>query len=353
VPLTGDKKSSKQKKISEVVAIDLATTGMKLVRAKRGKDGPVITAVDVLPPIDLAPLVEETDEEEEQEAVDCTLALSKAWTSYYAALSITAEDAAIRYVSLPSQIKDAEKLKSQLREHMGLDGDYRISHVVIPALERRAEMRLLAAAVPVSEVEHLLSYVESGYPAALSLEVSSLAALSGFRALGPIGEESEEEGAIAFIDSGARVSLMAVFNKGSLVLVRKFNVGGEALVKRLQQQMAVDREVASGILSDGSFDISQSVQGVMDSFLRQISISKEFIERREDCHIKTLYITGGMSLSEYWMEKIRGTVGVETLVWNPFDELEVVEGAYPEKLEGQEPRFAAAVGSIFGVFEES
>ena len=345
----GDKKSSNKKKISEVVAIDLATTGMKLVRAKRGKDGPLITAVDVLPPVDLTP-VDDTEEEEEER--EYKLPLTKAWTTYYAAISMTAENAAIRYVSFPNQIRDAAKLEAQLREHMGLDEAYRISHVITSVPERKGEMRLLAAAVPVSEVEELLSYVETGYPAALSLEISSLSSLSAFQALGPI-EDEKDEGAIAFVDSGARVSLMAVFNKGSLVLVRKFNVGGEALVKRLQQQMAVDRDVASGILSDGSFDISQSVQGVMDPFLRQISISKEFIERREECHIKRLYITGGMSLTKYWMERIKRTVGVETLQWNPFDGMNISEGAYPDKLLGQEPRFAAAIGSVIGAFEES
>ncbi|NCC52116.1 MAG: hypothetical protein EOM20_12985 [Spartobacteria bacterium] len=346
----GDKKSSKKKKIAELVAIDLASSGMKLIRARKGKEGPVITAVDVLPPVPLLSADEAAGVEEGVAPVR-KLPLTKQWIVYYAAIAVTGESAAIRYVSLPGNVVSGPGLVSQLSEHMGLDGEYRIAHVVTSIPDKKVETRILAAALPVAEVELLLSYVDTGYPAALSLEISSLASLNAFLSSSLVREH--EDGAIAFIDSGARVSLMAVFNKGSLVLVRKFNVGGDALIKRLQQQMAVDRDVAAGILADGSFDISQSVHGVMEPFLRQISISKEFVERREDCRIKAVYVTGGMSLSQYWMEKIQQTAGVETLQWNPFAEMEVGEGALPDNLAGQEPRFSAAVGSLIGAFEES
>jgi hypothetical protein len=346
VPFTGEKKSSGKKKISDIVAIDLATSGVKLVRAKRSKDGAVIVGVDVLAPIDLSP---ETSEEEKKGGGGKRLPLPKAWVSYYAAVCLTGEKAAVRYVSLPGQFKEGVKVLEQLREHMGLDGEYRIAYVITEQPQKKAETRLLAAALPEEDAGALLANMSTGYPAALSIEVSSLSALNAFYMSGVL---EQQDGAVGFIDSGARVSLLAVFNKGALVLVRKFNIGGESLIKRLQQQMAVDREVANGIISDGSFDISQSVQGVMEPFLRQISISKDFVERREDCHIQALYVTGGMSLSQYWMDRIQRTAGVETRQWNPFDGLRMTDDALPEKLEGQEARFAAAVGAAMGAFKE-
>jgi Tfp pilus assembly PilM family ATPase len=158
---------------------------------------------------------------------------------------------------------------------------------------------------------------------------------------------------MGLIECGCRVTLLALFNKGSLCLVRKFNMGGEALVGRIQKQMDVAREVAEGIVSDGSFDISQAVQDVIDPFLRQLSISKDFVERREGCHISSLHVSGGMGLSRYWVERIRAAAGVEVLPWNPMSNLQVAEGAIPEQVVGQEARLAAAVGVAAGAFEEA
>jgi Tfp pilus assembly PilM family ATPase len=157
---------------------------------------------------------------------------------------------------------------------------------------------------------------------------------------------------VAVVDAGARLTFMALFNKGVLVLVRKFDLGTETIVTKVQQQLNVDRDTARGIISDGSFDISQSVRAVMDPFLRQLTISKDFVERREDCRVVKCYLSGGASLLRYGVDEIRGATGVDTGLWNPFANLQIADGAYPAELAGHEPRFAAAVGACLGVLEE-
>jgi hypothetical protein len=122
---------------------------------------------------------------------------------------------------------------------------------------------------------------------------------------------------------------------------------------KIQQQMGVDREVAQGIISDGSFDISSCVRDVMGPFLRQLSISRDFVERQEKCRIGELYLSGGMSLSKYWVEAIGKGSKMKVHLWNPFEPIHIPTGAYPADLAGQETRFAAAVGAALGVYESS
>jgi hypothetical protein len=55
-----------------------------------------------------------------------------------------------------------------------------------------------------------------------------------------------------------------------------------------------------------------------------------------------------MSLSAYWIEEVRKAMGMDIEVWNPFASFEVLPGAIPAELKGQEPRFAAAVGAAVG-----
>lgn len=332
---------SKKKKLTEVVALDMATSGLKMVHARNTKDGFSVVKIGELPALPPPAEGEEV----------ARLILPKEWTTYYAALLATGVDAVIRYVTLPGHLAETEDLSVQVREHMGLEEGYRIGYVHIKHPNAKTETRLLAAAMREQEAEQMLARVAIGQPAPCSLEISSIAALNAFAELGPLKNHPDD--AICYIDAGAQITLMALFNRGSLSIVRKFNMGGSNLVENIQKEMGVDSEVARNIVSDGSFDISRSVSAVLGPFLRQLSISKDFIERREDCQLAAIYLSGGMSLCGDWCRDIGQSVGIAVQQWNPLEGLTLEEGAVPEELAGQEPRFAAAVGAAWGVLGES
>ncbi|MDD3604776.1 MAG: pilus assembly protein PilM, partial [Kiritimatiellae bacterium] len=279
------------------------------------------------------------------------LILPKEWTTYYAALLTTGSDAVIRYVTLPGHHPETDNLAAQVREHMGIEDGYRVGYVHIKHPNVKTETRLLAAALKEEEAQQMMDRFASGQPAPCSLEISSLAALNAFSEFGPLKNHPDD--AVGFIDAGAQTTLMAFFNRGALSIVRKFNMGGDYLVEHIQKEMGVDSEVARNIVCDGSFDISRSVSAVLGPFLRQLSISKDFIERRENCQLAAIYLSGGMSLCGDWSRDIAQAAGVTVQLWNPLEDVTLEEGAVPEELVGQEPRFAAALGAAWGVFQQS
>jgi Tfp pilus assembly PilM family ATPase len=154
------------------------------------------------------------------------------------------------------------------------------------------------------------------------------------------------------IEAGGKVTVLALCNQGRLALIRKFDFGGEYLVAKVMQQMGVDHDIARGVISDGSFDISAASREVMGPFLRQLSISRDFVERKENCRILRIYLSGGLSRSSHWVEGVQKATGTEVEIWNPFDGLNLLNDAYPAELRDEEPRFAAAVGAGLGVFGE-
>jgi len=60
-----------------------------------------------------------------------------------------------------------------------------------------------------------------------------------------------------------------------------------------------------------------------------------------------------MSLCGDWSRDIAQAAGVTVQLWNPLEDVTLEEGAVPEELVGQEPRFAAALGAAWGVFQQS
>lgn len=328
-----------RKSPSELVGIDIATTGVKVIRMKKGKDGIGVVAADILPPLQ-AP---------SEGAGAVTLGLPKPFLANYTAMAASAAAAVVRILSLPGH-GEKELGEDQIREQVGLGKEYRIAHIPVSPQRGKGESKILVVGIPEEDAQAVLALVKEGPPAPFSFEVAGLSALTAFL-VGP-GEQHAQE-AVGVIESGARVTYMALFYKNLLSLVRKFDFGTEALVEKVQSQLGVDRETAQGIVSDGSFDISQPVHDVMDPFLRQLLISRDFVERREDCRVTKLYVSGGASLSRYWVSEVQGAVGVEVDCWNPLGGLPVAPGAIPENLAGQETRLTAAVGACLGVWSES
>lgn len=331
-----------------MLGVDFGSTASKILRVKKEKSGLTVAGVQLLPVLTLSGNGQRPPEE-----IELLRGLPKIYRSNYAAMAVSSGRAVVRLLSLPGQIQGSKAVEAHLREHAGLEGEYRLAYTATSTKSTargRQETKFLAVALPEEEAKAVLSLVPSGPPAPWSIELAGLGALNAFLH-GP-GNENRDQ-AVGVIEAGARVAYLALFNKGALVLVRKFDFGCETLVSRVQQQMGVERDVAEGIIADGSFDISSCVHDVMGPFLRQLSISRDFVERQEKCRINRLYLSGGMALSNYWIEEIKSRAKMDVVLWNPFDAVQVAPGAYPDELRGQETRFTAALGVAMGAFDYS
>jgi Tfp pilus assembly PilM family ATPase len=331
-------KAPKKKSPQDLVAVDMASSGLKVVHLKKQGDTITVLGADIFPALNNAP-------EGEARKLD----LPKPLMSHYAALAFTGEHAIVRVVSLPGHVEAGPQAEQQVRETLGLDAQYRVAFTTTASSRGKQETKLLTVAVPEADAQAVLAHVSEGAPAPYSLELAGLSALNACLR-GPASQHAAE--AVCIIECGARVSYMAIFNKGSLILARKIDVGGESIAAHVQKQLGLDAETAQSILSEGAIDISQAVREVIEPFLRQLTISRDFVEREENCRIRKTYISGGMSLSTYWTNEIRRATGMEVVSWNPFEMLTVAPGALPERLEGQQPRFAAAIGAALGVLSE-
>jgi type IV pilus assembly protein PilM len=323
---------------TDVVGVDVGSTALKVVRLKALNHTVTVVAVDVLPAVVLPP----------PPAVPSPVKLPKAIHARHAALAYSGPGAMVKMLTFPTHSdKSAE---TQVNELMGLadSSDYRVAYELVS--ETRAETRALAVAMPDQAASQLCALFPVGTPAPYSIEVAGLASMTAFQR-GPGRRHLEE--AVAVVDLGASVTMVAFYNKGVLSLIRKFDFGSLTILKTVKETLGVDTEVAQGILADGSFDISQAIRQAMESFLQQFVISRDFVERRENCHMLRLYACGGTAGMQGWARELQSASGLEPEFWNPFAELSVLPGAIPEALKGQEARFTAALGAAWAVLDES
>ena len=129
--------------------------------------------------------------------------------------------------------------------------------------------------------------------------------------------------------------------------------GIRTLQQKLVADLGVDEELATSILTDQSINISTSLASVMLPFIKQLSISKDFIERHQGCRIKSVYTSGGMSLLPSFSNEVEQMLHVDVKSWSPFENIGVETGLLPEELSQQATRFTTAIGAAIGGFQES
>lgn len=327
---------------TDVVGVDMGTSAVKAVRMRKTADEMTVSGVAVLP----SPLAED---ENGDLVVQRPVSLPGALKSRYVSLATTGAECTVKLLSFPGPFeKDQE---NKILDSLGIASseEPRVSYSVVREGHARTETRVLAVAMPEEEAQTVLSLFPSGLPAPYSLEVAGVAALSAFYYVDEVAKAQP----VGLVEFGTRCTTLSLFSKGHLALVRRFAVGTSNVIQSVCRTLGVDADTAEGIVSDGAFDISQSVSEVLAPVVKQVIISRDFVERREDCHIDKIFVAGPPVLAEHRLDQLRSSLEVDVAHWNPFASFNMTEGALPDDIQGQEWRFAAALGACLGTLEEA
>ena len=320
---------------ADVLGLDLGGSGIKAVRMKLVHGQVVITGVDILPAVAIS--TEEGDD-------GAPLLIPKPLRARHVAFAVSGGGSQIKLLSFPAHSE--KSIETHILELMGI-GDrsqYRIAYE--PLTETRTEVRVLAVAIQEAVGRKICRLCPEGKPAPCAIESAGLASMTAFEK-GPGTKHAEN--CVAVIDFGLNGSVVSFFNRGGLILVRKLDFGAVNILRKLQDNLGVDQEVAMGILNDGSFDVSRVVHSAMEPFLQQLVISWDFVERRENVHIHDLYACGGGAGLGLWAQELEAATGKKPVIWNPFEDFTLLPGAFPDHLKGQESRFSAAIGAAWAL----
>lgn len=330
-------KRTQKRRHNDLVGIDFASTGTKIVRLKQTGDEVSLVGVDELPAVDF-------------NAVSTRIELPRNMLTHYGCLCYSCPEAVIRMVNTPLP-DDSETLRdSKIRELLNVTEDYRPSARLIHKGKGRQDSSFLAAAIPQDDVGFMLNMFPAGPPAPASLEVSGLSVISAF--LHARGKECADS-AVCLIEAGETTSNFVFLNKGMVVLIGKVDFGSHQLRKKLAADLGVDDDLARSILSDRSINISSSLASVLEPFAKQISISKDFIERHQNCRITKVFVSGGMSLLPSWTSEMGQMLHMDVSRWSPLENIRYDDDAVSPEIQGQATRFAAAIGAALGGLEDS
>ena len=334
-----NRKEKKQASHAELVALDFGASGLKALRLRRYRDQVHLLGADILAPIQI-------DRDAPPDRA-CRLTLPAPVQAKYAAIALNTPHTRVRLLAMPTA-SDGPSVEKQLREQMALEDGDRLGMLPVSVEPGRPPSRVLVASLPEKEIQLVLGLTSSGPPAPCSLQPAGIATFNAFQE-GP-GKRLGNDAAM-LIETGSHSTFVYCVHRGIPVLVRRHDQGAESIVHHLHQQLGVDRDLALTVLSDGAVDVTAAFHQAMGPLFKQLCIARDFVERQESCAVRHLFVSGGMSRSRLWREALAELLSLPASTWDPLDMLTRVPGSYPERLHGEEWRFAAAVGVGLGALE--
>ncbi len=317
---------------TDVTGIDFGQSATKIVRLQKNGDAITFAGAEILP------------------AEGGELEIPHRLTARHVSICLSGVSATTKLLTLPGTIDAA--FETNLPKHLGVDpqADNRISYTVITEGSGRAESRVLAISLPEADARPAMQRFASGLPAPYSLEISAIASLTTFQA-GPVLNSAET--AAALLDFGMQTTTLSIFAKKALVLVRRFDFGIQKLLDRVVSALHIDAATALNILSDNAFDISELITEIMGPFSSQVIVSRDFVERRENCSLKTLHCIGGIGTAPAAIQELERVLSLSVEMFDPFS-IPVLKTAKPEaSLDTQRWRLTAAIGAALGTLQEA
>lgn len=316
---------------SDVVALDFGFSSLKALRIRRVRNQVQLVDAALLPAHSL-------------ESDGAGFSVPHSLKAKYAACCGCSEKTLLRLVPSPASLSpDPDGLARYLKEQLGITDGYRCGAVPI---NRAANARLVAIAMPELGIQNLLKGFPSGSPAACSMEVSGLSALN---ALLLTAQKDIAKNTVCLLDAGAKSIFLTFIHNGQIVLVRKSDTGGEVVVEAVMRRLEAARDTAMAIISGQSIDISSVMAEVLDFTFRQISLSRDYVEREHNTKVNRLYLAGGLALNTYWRTSISEMFGVPATEWDPFSRMILPSSGLPAETAAQRLRFAAAAGAAMAM----
>ena len=332
----------------DVVGVDCSSNAVRTIRMRKTASGFSVLGAELLPSVPFQSAMEASGEEWGDLIRE--LVFPPRIKGRYAALCAPGMSSVLKLLRLPEKfdLNDSEQVLTRL----GFDkpDGYRVATRTIQPASARTEALVLAAAMPERMAEMLLRLLpKTGLPAPRFIGISELAVVNAFHNDPRMAGDATSHGLI-HLDHD--FSLLALFNQERLSQLRTFPFGMSSVFKRIMKALNVDEETASGVLSDGAFDISHLVEEQTKEVRGQYVVCRDFMERSENCSLKKLYISGPAALTAPFLRVEQASETREA--WNALDGYtDRAGGCMPEQLALNSWPLTAAIGACVGVLAPS
>ena len=358
----------KRKKPS-LLGIDISSTSVKLVELSKTDTGYRVESLAV-EPLPANAVSEKNIQDVEAVGDTLTKALKKSGSKCkLAALAVPGSSVITKVITMPASLSDSE-METQIE----LEAD---QYIPYPLEEINLDFQVLGETVGNPDTVDVLLAASRSENVEMRTAIAEIAGLStkiidveaytiekATTLLVPPSQETddEEEGeeddtsqVIAVLDVGATMTSLNVIENGELIYTREQAFGGKQLTEEIMRRYGLAYEEAGRLKKVGGLPdnyIPEVLEPFKENMAQQVSRFLQFFYTAgQHESVDVIALAGGCASIPGIDELISTQLGIETIVANPFAEMDLSNKVNSQALSNDAPALMIACGLAMRSFD--
>lgn len=342
-----------KKKSAPVLGIDISATAIKLLELSRSGSKYRVESYSV-EPLPANSVVDKniSDENAVGEAISKAVKKSGSRTKD-AAVAVAGSAVITKVITMPANLSDADmdnqiRLEADQYIPFSLDEVNLDFEVIGPSQSSPEQVDVLLAASRSENVDIRVAALQVGGLKAKIVDVEAFALENTISMMARDLFGGGDGLTIAIADVGSAITTFSVLENLKIIYSREQNFGGAQLTEEIQRRYGMSYEEAGMHKKQGGLPDNYEPEVLApfkQSMAQQISRAQQFFfSSSQIASIDHLVLAGGCASIPGIAEVIQTTVGVPTLVANPFANMSVASRVPAQSLSNDAPALMVACG---------
>lgn len=158
------------------------------------------------------------------------------------------------------------------------------------------------------------------------MDVDGLALLNCFSGLVNGHEKPESDQTVAILNVGGTHTTLAIMDNNGWPFIRDMTYAGNDIVAQIAAENGTSIETVRGILFGDSTADERQLQDCLEKACTKLigdvgETLRYYTAQSASSHVEKLLVCGGFALAGGFVELLNNRLGVEAVLWNPFDKM--------------------------------
>jgi len=202
--------------------------------------------------------------------------------------------------------------------------DSAVSYHLIPNGDDKTRGVLVAATNTL--VTSKVQFAKEARLNCVMMDVDGLALLNCFNGLANGHEKSGANRTVAILNVGGMHTTLAIMDNEGWPFIRDMTYAGNHIVAQIAAMNNTSKEAVRGILSGDSVSdeagLSDSLEKACHKLIADVGETlRYYTAQSASANVEKLFVCGGFALAGGFVELLNRRLGVEAVLWNPFDKI--------------------------------
>ncbi len=352
----------KRKKAS-LLGIDISSTSVKVVELSHNDSGYRVESLAV-EPLPANAVTEKNIQDVEAVGESLIRALKKSGTKCkLTALAVPGSSVITKVITMPSSLSDSD-MESQIELEADQYIPYPLEEInldfqVLGETENNPEtVDVLLAASRSENVEMRTAVAEIAGLTAKLVDVEAYTIEKATRLFSPSAKKSDDDSSsfvVAVLDVGATMTSLNVIENNELIYTREQAFGGKQLTEEIMRRYGLAYEEAGRLKKVGGLPdnyIPEVLEPFKENMAQQVSRFLQFFYTAgQHESVDLVALAGGCASIPGIDELISSQLGIETIIANPFADMDLSNKVNAQALSNDAPALMIACGLAMRSFD--